>query len=108
MPRSTPARAIRMAISLPTDLARFATDTAREEGRTLSAVVQDALRAYRLSRLRDEYRYVQFFWSERARDKGILTARDLEGYLSGKTRKQRLRRDSSPTRPRARAWPRRG
>jgi len=33
--------------------------TAREEGKTLSAVVQDAMRAYRLARLRGEYRDLQ-------------------------------------------------
>jgi hypothetical protein len=87
MPRSTNARAIKKAISLPPDLARFATATAREEGKTVSAVVQDAMRAYRLSRLRGEYRDLQTFWSQRARDKGILTERDLERYLSGKTRR---------------------
>lgn len=87
MPRSTNARAIKKAISLPPDLARFATATAREEGKTVSAVVQDAMRAYRLARLRGEYRDLQSFWSQRARDKGILTERDLQRYLGGKTRK---------------------
>ncbi|QOJ30851.1 MAG: hypothetical protein HRU81_01300 [Gammaproteobacteria bacterium] len=87
MPRTTNARAIKKAISLPPDLARFAMATAREEGKTVSAVVQDAMRAYRLSRLRGEYRHLQTFWSQRARDKGILTKRDLERYLDGKSRK---------------------
>lgn len=87
MPRSSNARAIKKAISLPPDLAEFATATAREEGKTVSAVVQDAMRAYRLSRLRGEYRDLQSFWSQRARDKGILTDRDLERYLAGKPRK---------------------
>jgi hypothetical protein len=87
MPRSSNARAIKKAISLPPDLAEFATTTAREEGKTVSAVVQDAMRAYRLSRLRGEYRDLQSFWSQRARQKGILTERDLERYLAGKPRK---------------------
>ncbi len=62
--RTTPS--IRIAISLPQDLARFAATTARDEGKTVSAVVQDAMRAYRLSRLRDEYKDLQGFWSARA------------------------------------------
>ena len=81
MPRNNPSRAVKKAISLPPDLARFAMATAREEGKTLSAVVQDAVRAYRLSRLRGEYRDLQSYWSQRARDKGVLTDSQLERYL---------------------------
>lgn len=84
MARNTPARAVKKAISLPPDLARFAMSTAREEGKTLSAVVQDAMRAYRLARLRGEYRELQGYWSQRAREKGILTERQLERYLSNR------------------------
>jgi hypothetical protein len=72
---------VKKAISLPPDLARFATATAREEGKTLSAVVQDAIRVYRLARLRGEFQEVQGYWSERAREKGILTEQDLDRYL---------------------------
>jgi hypothetical protein len=81
MARRTPVRAVKKAISLPPDLARFAMATAREEGKTLSAVVQDAVRAYRLSRLRSEYRDLQSYWSQRAREKGVLTESQLERYL---------------------------
>jgi hypothetical protein len=79
MPRTDSKRAVKKAISLPPDLARFA--TAKEEGKTLSAVVQDAIRAYRLARLRGEFQEVQGYWSERAREKGILTEQDLDRYL---------------------------
>lgn len=81
MPRSNSTRAVKKAISLPPDLARFAMATAREEGKTLSAVVQDAMRAYRLSRLRGEYRDLQGYWSQRAREKGVLTEQQLDRYL---------------------------
>jgi len=84
MPRNTPARAVKKAISLPPDLARFAMATAREEGKTLSAVVQDAMRAYRLSRLRGEYRDLQSYWSQRAREKGVLSDAQLDRYLKRK------------------------
>ncbi len=83
--RTTPS--IRITISLPQDLAKFATTTARDEGKTVSAEVQDAMRAYRLSRLRDEYKHLQGFWAGRARDKGILTERDLARYLGSETPK---------------------
>jgi len=81
MPRQASVRAVKKAISLPPDLARFAMATAREEGKTLSAVVQDAMRAYRLLRLRGEYRDLQNYWSQRAREKGVLTESQLERYL---------------------------
>ena len=84
MPRNTTARAVKKAISLPPDLARFAMTTAREEGKTLSAVVQDAMRAYRLARLRGEYRDLQNYWSQRAREKGVLTDAQLERYMKQK------------------------
>jgi hypothetical protein len=82
MRRSHSTRAVKKAISLPPDLARFAMTTARDEGKTLSAVVQDAMRAYRLARLRSEYRDVQGYWSQRARDKGVLTEQQLDRYLA--------------------------
>ena len=81
MPRSNPARAVKKAISLPPDLARFAMATSREEGKTLSAVVQDAIRAYRLARLRGEYEDIQGYWSQRAREKGVMTEQQLDRYL---------------------------
>jgi hypothetical protein len=81
VPRQTSVRAVKKAISLPPDLARFAMATAREEGKTLSAVVQDAMRAYRLLRLRGEYRDLQSYWSQRAREKGVLTESQLGRYL---------------------------
>lgn len=72
---------MKIAICLPPDLARFAASTAIEEGKTLSVVVQDAVRAYRLARLRGEFEEVTGYWSERAREKGILSEEELERYL---------------------------
>ena len=43
--------AVKKTISLPPELAREVEDMARAEGKTLSAVVQDALRAARAARL---------------------------------------------------------
>jgi metal-responsive CopG/Arc/MetJ family transcriptional regulator len=72
---------VKKTISLPAALAREAEALARAEGKTLSAVVQDALRQARLERRLQELRGVQGFWSRKARDKGILTEQDLERYL---------------------------
>ena len=74
--------AVKKTISLPADLARDAEALARAEGKTLSAVIQDALRQARIERQLQELRGVQGYWSRKARDKGILTERDLERYLS--------------------------
>jgi Arc/MetJ-type ribon-helix-helix transcriptional regulator len=73
--------AVKKTISLPPELAREAEEMARTEGKTLSAVVQDALRAARAVRLKGELRSIQAYWSRRAREKGILTEKDLARYL---------------------------
>jgi hypothetical protein len=57
---------------------------ARDEGKSLSAVVQDAMRAYRLARLREEYGSLQTFWSKRAKERGIVTESELARYLGRK------------------------
>jgi len=74
--------AVKRTISLPADLARDAETLARAEGKTLSAVIQDALRRAGIERRLQELRGMQGYWSRKARDKGILTERDLERYLS--------------------------
>ena len=48
----TMTTAVKKTISLPPELAREAEDLARTEGKTVSAVIQDALRAVRASRLK--------------------------------------------------------
>ncbi|NJD55294.1 MAG: hypothetical protein FIA94_02685 [Nitrospirae bacterium] len=75
------AIAVKKTISLPPDLATEAETRAKEEGKTLSAVIQDALRLARQERLRKEIRDMQGYWSKKAREKGILTEKDLERYL---------------------------
>jgi len=73
--------AVKKTISLPPELAREAEELARAEGKTLSAVIQDALRAARAARLEGKFRSIQGYWSRKAKEKGILTERDLERYL---------------------------
>jgi len=73
--------AVKKTISLPPDLAREAEEIAKAEGKTLSAVVQDALRQRRTSRLKKELKILQDYWCRQAREKGILTEEDLERYL---------------------------
>ena len=75
------AAAVKKTISLPAELAREAEALAKAEGKTLSAVVQDALRHARISRRLQELRGMQGYWSRKARDQGILSEQDLERYL---------------------------
>ena len=70
--------AIKRTISLPPELARDAEETARHEGKTLSAVIQDALRSVRQTRLEAEFLKIQGYWSKKAKAKGILNENDLE------------------------------
>jgi len=79
------ATAVKKTISLPPDLAEEIELTAKEEGKTLSAVVQDALRITRKERLKKEFYQIQGYWSRKAKEKGILTEKDLEKYLRSET-----------------------
>jgi predicted transcriptional regulator len=74
--------AVKKTISLPPDLARQAEEMAREEGKTLSAVVQEALRMARRERLKRGFLEMQEYWSRRAKEKGLLTEEDLDRYLN--------------------------
>ena len=73
--------AVRKTISLPPDLARDVEETARAEGKTLSAVVQEALRKARSARLREELGALQDYWSRRAKERAILSEEDLRRCL---------------------------
>ena len=75
------ATAVKKTISLPPELAKEAEEKAREEGKTLSAVIQDALRLARRGRLKKELYQIQEYWSRKAKVKGVLTEKDLERYL---------------------------
>lgn len=76
------ANAVKKTISLPPDLAEEAEALAQAEGKTLSAVIQDALRQARIARRRQEFRDVQGYWSRKARERGLISEDDLERYLA--------------------------
>ncbi len=69
---------MRKTISFPPDPAREAEAMAKAEGKTLSAIVQEALREARARRLQAELGGLQEYWGERAKELGILTEEDLE------------------------------
>jgi len=74
--------AVKRTISLPADLARETEEVARAEGKSFSAVVQEALRLARAQRARSELRELQAFWSSKAREQGILSEEQLDEYLA--------------------------
>lgn len=73
--------AVKKTISLPADLARDAEALAKAEGKSLSAVIQEALRSARIERRLQELRGIQGYWSRKARERGLLSEQDLERYL---------------------------
>jgi hypothetical protein len=75
-------KAVKRTISMPEDLARETAATARAEGKSFSAVVQDALRIAHAVRERAELRELQTFWSRAAREQGIVSEDDLDRYLA--------------------------
>lgn len=77
------ATAVKKTISLPPELAKEAEEMAAEQGKTLSAIIQDALRIARRQRLGKELKEIQGYWSRKAKEKGILTEKDLRKYLKG-------------------------
>jgi metal-responsive CopG/Arc/MetJ family transcriptional regulator len=70
--------AVKKTISLPDKMAKEAEDIARAEGKTLSAVIQDALRLARTDRQKQSLTGLQNYWSRKAKEKGILTEKDLD------------------------------
>lgn len=74
--------AVKKTISLPPDLAQQVEQIAESEGKSVSAVVQDALRLAQREYLKQEYKGIQSYWSTKAREKGILTEKDLRRYLN--------------------------
>ena len=76
--------AVKKTISLPPELAKEVEETASEEGKTVSAVIQDALRFARRERLKGEFLRMQGYWSAKARERGVLTEKDLKKLLDKK------------------------
>ena len=73
---------VKKTISLPAELARDTEALAKAQGRSLSAVVQDALRGARIERRLQELRGIQGYWSRKARERGLLSEQDMERYLN--------------------------
>jgi predicted transcriptional regulator len=78
----TMGSAVKKTISLPSDLSKELEEIAQEEGRTVSAVIQEALMVAKRERLKSKFLDTQTYWTQKAKEKGILTERDLQKYLA--------------------------
>jgi predicted transcriptional regulator len=76
--------AVKKTISLPSTLSKEIETIAREEGKTVSAIIQEALRLVKRERVKKDVRTVQDYWSRKAKERGIVTERDLRRYLAKK------------------------
>ena len=76
--------AVKKTISLPLALSKELEAIAREEGKTVSAIIQEALRLAQRERAKKDVRVIQDYWSRKAKERGILTERDLKRYLAKK------------------------
>lgn len=74
--------AVKKTISLPPALSKELDEIAREEGKTVSAVIQEALRTAKRERLKPGFLAVQGYWTRKAKEKGLFTVRDLRRYLA--------------------------
>ena len=76
------ASAVKKTISLPPDLSKELEEIAQEEGKTISAAIQEALRLAKRERLKTRFFDTQKYWTQKAKEKGVLTDRDLQKYLA--------------------------
>lgn len=74
-------KAVKRTISLPYEMAKEVEEAAREERKTISAVIQEALRVTRKERLKRQFYEIQGYWVSKAKEKGILTEKELKRYL---------------------------
>lgn len=76
--------AVKKSVVLSPALSKELTQIAREEGKTVNAVIQDSLRESRRKRLTQSVLAMQGYWTRKAREKGIVTERDLRKYLAAR------------------------
>ncbi len=72
---------VKKTISIPVKLAKEIEEISSEEGRSLNDVIQEAIRKQMKVRFKKEFYQIQGYWSRKAKEKGILTEKDLKKYL---------------------------
>ena len=69
-------------LALPLALSRDLERLARRKGKSAVAVLQDLVTENKQNRLAREFKQIQGYWGKKAKEKGIITARDLKRYLA--------------------------
>ncbi len=69
-------------LAIPAALSKELDQLARREGKSQLAVLQDLVSDNKHKRLEQEFKALHGYWSKKAKAKGILTARDLQRYLT--------------------------
>ena len=59
---------VKKTISLPPDLYKEIEEIAKEEGKTISAVIQEALRIAKRERLKTRFLDTQQYWTRKAKE----------------------------------------
>jgi hypothetical protein len=75
---TTAKRQLALLLALSRDLERLA----RRKGKCMVAVLQDPVTENKQNRLAQEFKQIQGYWGKKAKEKGIITARDLKRYLA--------------------------
>jgi hypothetical protein len=75
---TTTKRQLALPIALSRDLERLA----RRKGKSTIAMLQDLVTENKQVRLAQEFEQIQGYWGKKAKEKGIITARDLKRYLA--------------------------
>ncbi|MGZ8405950.1 MAG: hypothetical protein ACXW4C_11580 [Nitrospira sp.] len=76
------ATAAKRPLVLPLALSRDLERLARRKGKSTVAVLQDLVTENKQNRLAQEFKQIQGYWGKKAKEKGIITARDLKRYLA--------------------------
>lgn len=69
-------------LALPVTLSRDLERLARRKGKSMVAVLQDLVTENKQDRLTQEFEQIQGYWGKKAKEKGIITTRDLKRYLA--------------------------
>ncbi|MDH3504976.1 MAG: type II toxin-antitoxin system HicB family antitoxin [Nitrospirota bacterium] len=72
----------RKMISISPDLYKELEELAQEEGKSVNAVVQEALRMAQRERQKSRFLDIQQYWTRKTKEKGNLTERNLHKYLA--------------------------
>ena len=72
---------IALTVSLPPEMARKFEKLAKEQSKNKSQLFREMIQSYQKSRLEEEFFEIQRYGARRAREKGVLTEKDVENIV---------------------------